>query len=138
MKSKSQYYKEAVAEYLARPRPFTDMSRSLRENTPDDEFSLEGHRFAVVEAEFSNVITFTKMRLISVKSVEFPDMDAMTIMYELPDFWKRSVDLESRVAACKKLAQTFVRNMLPKVDWNFKMQLHNEEVEEALAWLDQE
>lgn len=132
MKSKSQYYKEAVAEYLAKPRPFTDMSRPIRENIPDDEFSLEGHRFAVMEAEFSNVITFTKMRMISVKSVEFPDMDALTIMYELPDFWKRSVDLESRAAACTKLAQAFVREMLPKVDWNFKMQMHNEEVERLL------
>lgn len=132
MESRTQAYIDAVAEYLAKPRPFTDMSRPLRENTPDDEFRLEGHRFAVVEAEFSNVITFTKTRLISVKSVEFPDMDALTIMYELPDFWKHSVDLESRTAACTKLAQAFIREMLPKVDWNFKMQMHNEEVERLL------
>lgn len=131
MKSKSQHYIDAVAEYLARPRPFTDMSRPLRDNIPDDEFSLEGHRFAVVEAEFSNVMTFTKTRLISVKSIEFPDMDALTIMYE-PDFWGHKVDTESRVEACLKLAHAFVKEMLPKVDWNFKIQLHNEEVERLL------
>ena len=136
MNSKTQNYIEAVAEYLARPRLFTDMLRPLRENIPDDEFTLEGHRFTVTEADFSDVMTFTKTRMISVRSADFPDMDALTVAYE-PDFWgHKVVDTESRVEACLKLAENFVRNMLPKVDYHFKAMVHNDEVENILGVLE--
>lgn len=137
MKSKTQYYIDAVTEYLAKPRKVWDMSTRLYKypEEDDDEFRLEGHRFAVVEADFSNVMTFTKTRLITVKAVEFPDLDAMSITYD-PDFWGRKVDMESRIQACTKLAENFVRNMLPKVDYMFKVQMHNDEITNLLEILD--
>lgn len=134
MKSKTQNYIDAVTEYLARPRKVWDMT--VRGNqAAADVFRLEDHQFEVVEAEFSNVMTFTKTRLITVKAVEFPDLDAMSITYE-PDFWGRKVDMETRVEVCMKLAENFVRNMLPKVDYRFKVQVHNDELENILEILE--
>ena len=130
MESRIQAYIDAVTEYLARPREVCDMSLRSRWEVAEDEFSLEGHRFYVMEAEFSNVMTFTKARLITVKSIEFPDMEALSIAYE-PDF----DDIQHRVNACQMLAKKFVKDMLPKVDYRFKIQMHNEEVERLLEEL---
>ena len=142
MKSKTQSYIDAVTEYLARPRKVTDMSRPLRYNIPDDDvFRLEGHRFSVMEAEFSDVMTFRKTRMISVKPAEFPDMDALSIVYETADFWGSKgdritrEDMMTRVESCMKLAERFVREMLPKVDYRFKIELHNDEIENILEIL---
>ena len=137
MKSKTQYYIDAVTEYLAKPRKVWDMSTRLYRypEEADDEFRLEGHRFAVVEADFSNVMTFTKTRMISIRPAGFTDMEALSIAYE-PDFWGRKVDMESRLQACTKLAENFVRNMLPKVDYRFKAQVHNDEIENILGVLE--
>lgn len=137
MKSKTQYYIDAVTEYLARPRKVWDMSTRLYRypEEADDEFRLEGHRFAVVEADFSNVMTFTKTRMISIRPAGFTDMEALSIAYE-PDFWGRKVDMERRLEACTKLAEKFVRDMLPKVDYRFKVQMHNEEIENILGVLE--
>ena len=127
MESRIQSYIEAVTEFLATPREVCDMSLRSRWEVAEDEFSLEGHRFYVMEAEFSDVMTFMKTRLITVKSIEFPDMDALSIAYE-PDF----DDIQHRVNACHMLASKLVKDMLPKVDYRFKIQLHNEEVERLL------
>lgn len=137
MKSKRQHYIDAVTEYLAKPRKVWDMSTRLYRypEEADDEFRLEGHRFAVVEADFSNVMTFTKTRMISIRPAGFTDMEALSITYE-PDFWGRKVDMESRIQACTKLAENFVRNMLPKVDYRFKVQMHNDEINNILEVLE--
>lgn len=139
MKSKTQSYIDAVAEYLARPREVTDMS--VCRYAGEDVFRLEGHQFVVMEAEYSNVMTFTKTRLITVKPAEFPDMDAVSITYE-PDFWGRKVDtitrvdMVTRVESCLKLAERFVKDMLPKVDYRFKVEIHNDEIENILEVLE--
>lgn len=137
MKSKTQYYIDAVTEYLAKPRKVWDMSTRLYRypEEEDDVFRLEGHRFAVVEAEFSNVMTFTKTRMISIRPADFTDMEALTITYD-PDFWGRKVDMESRIQACTKLAEKFVRDMLPKVDYRFRVQMHNDEINNILEVLE--
>lgn len=137
MKSKTQNYIDAVTEYLARPRKVSDMTIRDCNGGDEDVFRLEGHQFEVVEAEFSNVMTLTKTRLITVKAVEFPDLDAMSIVYD-PDFWGRTVkvDMITRVEACMKLAENFVRNMLPKVDYRFKVQVHNDEINNILEVLE--
>ncbi len=135
MKSKTQYYIDAVTEYLARPRKVWDMSTRLYPEEADDEFRLEGHRFAVVEADFSNVMTFTKTRMISIRPADFTDIEALSITYERA-FWGRKVDMESRIQACTKLAGNFVRNMLPKVDYRFKVQMHNDEINNILEVLE--
>ena len=137
MKSKRQHYIDAVTEYLARPRKVRDMSTRLYRypEEDDDVFRLEGHRFAVMEAEFSNVMTFTKMRMISIMPAGFTNMEALSVTYD-PDFWGRRVDMERRVKACLQLATNFVDDMLPKVDYRLKAELHNEEIENILEVLE--
>lgn len=132
--NKTESYIEAVTEYMARPRKVTDMSARIYDDIDHDEFRLEGHRFIVMEAEFSNVMTLTKTRLITVRPAEFPDMDALNVAYE-PDFWSRTDDSDLRIEACYRLATKFVNDMLPKVDYRFRIQLHNDEVERLLEEL---
>lgn len=128
--NKTESYIEAVTEFLAKPRK---VSVGLIED--EDHFYLEGHKFLVSESEFSNVMTLTKTRRLSIRSCDFPNLGILNVMYE-PDFWNRTDDSDSRIEACYKLASTFIKDMLPKVDYRFKAQVHNDGIEEILEALE--
>lgn len=123
---------DRITEFLAKPR----MMSMLGEG---EDFELMGCRLRVVECEVHSPMTLEVLHRISIiRRDDFP-IAALgpSIVYNEVGRDRESM-MQQRIMNGRKLAIMLVKEFLPELSVQAKIELHNMEVEEALAWLDQE
>lgn len=99
--------------------------------------SYRGIYFPVREEEYSRPMDFSSVKYISIAIPEFIGLkqNCYSITYEmLPE--RASTNAKARENACFRLATHFVKEVLPKLDYEIEKELHNRKIEEILDVLD--
>lgn len=102
----------------------------------EKEIQYKGIVFPVQETEYS-LFTLGKMIRIGIEIPRYLNIEpngGIHTTYEVTD-GERSTYM-SRLLACQKLANYFVKNILPKIDHQLNTIIHNENVEKILEVLD--
>lgn len=102
------------------------------------EFYYKGHRFEINEWTYSNPMEFTSMIGISIKVPTYLSktlQDVYSTFYVKQDEKPRT-ETQLRADACMKLAREFIKNVLPKIDYEIEKELHNRKINEILEVLE--
>lgn len=99
-------------------------------------FDYKSIRFWVNEIEWSDPVDFNTMHkiMISIPQNLMLNFDIVHVCYVVK-FWGRTDTME-RKDACRRLANIFVHDVLPLIDFEIRKLEHNEEIERALDVLD--
>lgn len=92
--------------------------------------------FPVQEIEYPNPVHFITIRRISIEIPRYLGIkpDYLTTSFEVSYF--KSTDEMTRIKSCLKIAENFVKEILPKVDYEIEKELHNRKINEILDVLD--
>lgn len=93
--------------------------------------------FPVQEIEYPDPVRFTTIRRISIEIPHYLRItpDYLTTSFEVSFFNKRTDEM-TRIHTCFKIAERFVKDILPKVDYEIEKELHNRKINEILEALD--
>lgn len=107
----------------------------LVHGTPDIRY--KNIVFPVQEIEYPDPVRFITMHKISIGIPRYLGItpNYLSTSFEVSFFNKRTDEMD-RIQACLKMAERFVKEILPKVDYEIEKELHNREVEEILKVLD--
>lgn len=99
--------------------------------------SYKGIYFPVREMEYASPMDFRTLKhiCIDIPSYFGLKMNYISVSYEMTKSWAMT-DAKARENACFRLATSFVKEILPKIDFKLNTIMHNEEVEEILDVLD--
>lgn len=93
--------------------------------------------FPVQEIEYPDPVRFVTIRRISIEIPRYLGItpDYLSTSFEVSFFNKRTDEM-TRIQTCLKIAERFVKEILPKVDYEIEKELHNRKINEILEALD--
>lgn len=107
----------------------------LVHGTPDIRY--KNIVFPIQEIEYPDPVRFVTIRRISIEIPRYLGItpEYLSTSYEVSFFNKRTDEM-IRIQSCLKIAERFVKEILPKVDYEIEKELHNREIDEILDVLD--
>ena len=103
----------------------------------EKEIQYKGIVFPVHEMKYESPFDFSKTVRIGIDIPTYLNIEpngGIHIAYDVTN--GEMSTYMSRVLACQKLANYFVKNILPKIDHQLNTMIHNENVEKILDILD--
>ena len=93
--------------------------------------------FPVQEIEYPDPVRFITIRRISIEIPRYLGITPsyLSTSFEVSFFNKRTDEMD-RIQACLKMAENFVKEILPKVDYEIEKELYNRNIDEILEALD--
>lgn len=111
------------------------LTEMLVHGTPDVRY--KNIVFPVQEIEYPDPVRFITMHRIGIEIPRYLGImpEYLTTYFEVSFFNKRTDEM-ARIQSCYKIAERFVKEILPKVDYEIEKELHNREINEILDVLD--
>lgn len=106
-----------------------------------EHIEYKNYGFSVRRVYYSDPVNFRNLCRIDVESYTIWGLKA-SVMYDPEPYPVNSylsameIRNEAEVKACMRMAKYFVKEMLPKVDIQIKIEINNREVEKALEALE--